>query len=295
MALAEKAPHPQQPLRRIWKKPKSRTSWLWLIFSLLLYADVSCWYFTALKTHSYPGPALDPFRIFGVIAFSLVILVAAYSLRRRFVRILPGRVEGWLWLHTWFGIVSLLIAFQHEAYLDLPSNFSFSLSNFVRADFGVSALYGLMLLVVTGSIGRLLDVWLARVIAIEANKNGAGIMQSVEERLHEQDLLIERLCAGKSPAFKQFCNQALRHRSVPGPSVQQQFTPQEQKDFQRARAVLTLRAQMKRSLQRQRRAHLVIRSWRYIHISLACIALFFISIHGLLEIGKIVLQLLLHP
>ncbi len=291
MALAEKTALPQQPQRRIWKRPKTRARWIWLLVSLLLYGGVSYWYFSARKTALYASPLLAPFWIFGLISFSLVILVAAYSLRRRFVRVLPGRVEDWLWLHTWFGITSLLIAFEHEAYIDFFGTFRFTLSEFIRAGFGVSALYGLILLVVSGILGRLLDVWQARVIATEASRNGVGIIQAVEARLHEQDLLLERLSAGKSSAFKEFCTQALQRRRIPS---QPALVPQELADLQRVLVVLGLRIRLKRSLERQQRARFIIKGWRFIHIALACVALSVISVHSLLESAKLLLQFLLH-
>lgn len=294
MALAEKATPSQSSRRRLWKKPQTRAKWYWLIFSILLYGGVSIWYYSALKTNPYPYPATAPFWIFGIIAFSLVILVASYSLRRRFIRVLPGRVEDWLWLHTWLGVVSILIAFQHEAYLDFFNNFRFTLYNLTRAGLGVTALYGLILLVVSGSIGRVLDVWQARVISHEVSKNGVGIIQSVEERLQKQDLLFERLSAGKSAAFKEVCVQALKRSGVPPLPSQEQFAPQELEDLQRFYGELALRFRLRRSLQRLRRAQLVIRGWRVIHISLACVALLFISIHSIFEMAKMLLQFLLH-
>jgi hypothetical protein len=294
MALAENAPISQPSQRRLWKKPKTRAKWYWLIFSVIVYGGVTFWYYSALKTNPYPYPATAPFWIFGIISFSLVLLVAAYSLRRRFIRILPGRVEDWLWLHTWLGIISILIAFQHEGYLDFFGNFRFTLYDLTRAGLGVTALYGLILLVVSGILGRLLDVWQARVISHEASKNGVGIIQSVEERLQEQHFLLERLSAGKSAAFKEFCAQALNRRKVPPLPSQAQFVPQELEDLQRFYGVLALRLRLQHSLQRQRHAHFIIRGWRFIHISLACVALLFISIHSLFEIAKMLLQFFLH-
>jgi hypothetical protein len=291
MALAEKTALPQQPQRRIWKRPKTRARWIWLLISVLLYGGVSYWYFNARKTALYASPLLAPFWIFGLISFSMVLLVAAYSLRRRFVRVLPGRVEDWLWLHTWFGITSLLIAFEHEAYLDFFGTFRFTFSEFIRAGFGVSALYGLILLVVSGILGRLLDVWQARVIATEASRNGVGIIQAVAERLHEQDLLLERLSAGKSSAFKEFCTQALQRRRIP---PQPALVPQELEDLQRVLVVLGLRVRLMHSLQRQQRARFIIKSWRSMHIALACVALGVISVHSLFESAKLLLQFLLH-
>lgn len=292
MALAEDIPHIQQQSRRTWKKPKSRAVWLWLILAGLIYGAVSFWNYTALKTQPDPYPSIDPFRLFGIIAFVLVLLVAAYALRRRFVRTLPGRVENWLWLHTWFGIISMLIALQHEVYGNLFGNLYLAPSTITQSGFGVSALYGLIFLVITGSIGRLLDICLARIIASEAKRNGVGIVQSVEERLHELDLLIVRLSAGKSTAFKQLCEQAQHGRKVK--SGLAPLLQQEQEDFRRVCDVFVLRSQLGRSLRRQQRARKIIRGWRYVHIACACIGLFFIGLHSSLELAKMLLGFLHH-
>ncbi len=283
MSLGNKA----QPTRRLWKTPLTRVAWFWLILSIVLYIGVYLWYLAGLKTVPYPGPLNDPFRLFGIIAFGLVLIVAAYSLRRRFVRVLPGSVQGWLWLHTWFGICAILIALLHENYLYVLglNAYSFRLSMFTEGDAGTSALYSLILLVVSGIVGRLLDTWLARVIATEASSNGVGIIQSVEVRIHELDLLLERLYAGKSTAFKQYFLQA-NQAATP------QVMPQERGDFQQAQEVISKKAVLQRSLHRQKLARGIIRWWRYVHITLACGALGVISFHSVLELAKMVLQFL---
>ncbi len=293
MAVTDKAPLKKQPERLNWKKPRTKAKWLWLVCSLLLYGGVTAWYFYALKTQKYPGPSIDPFRIFGIIAFSLVLLVACYSLRRRFVRTLPGHVQDWLWLHTWFGITSILIALEHANYQNILRDYRFTLGRFVEAAGGMSALYALILLVISGIIGRLIDVWQARSIAAEARRNGVGIMARVAERVHELELLIERLSAGKSAEFKQFCTNALKSKSVqalPSP----QYAPAEQEDFERVRDVLGKRVVLVHSLQRLQRSQRLIQLWRYVHIPLACLALAIIGTHSLIELAKMLLQLLLH-
>ena len=116
MALQTQTPPEQQPVQRIWKAPLSWASWLWLLASLVIYGGVYVWFLNGLKTQKYPGPTNDPFRLFGIVAFALVLIVAAYTLRRRFVRQLPGKVQNWLWLHIWVGIISLLVAFLHVNY-----------------------------------------------------------------------------------------------------------------------------------------------------------------------------------
>lgn len=292
MAIATKRPTPpSHPTRRLWKAPLSRANWLWLGLSILIYGGTYIWYLHGLKIQPYPGPSLDPFRWFGVIAFALVLAVTAYTLRRRFIRTLPGKVQHWLWLHTWFGIIAILIAFLHNNYNNILHNYYFARTTFTEAAAGSSALFGLLFLVLSGVIGRLLDLWFARVIAKEASSNGVGIVESVVQRIRELDLTIERLRAGKSAQFKDYCSQALRGQKLDA-SLAHSLAPQEQNDFQRASAIASQRVILTRSLHRQKFARLVIQGWRYIHIPLACIALAIISFHSLVELAKMALQLL---
>ena len=189
MALATKPPlqEQQRTIRRIWKTPGSKFNWVCLAISILAYGYLYKVYLDSLKSNPYAGPYTDPLRLYGIVSFVLVLLVAAYTLRRRFVRILPGKVQNWLWLHTWFGILAILVAFMHENYLNIIHDLRFTQTRFTEGQAGTSALYALLLLVLTGIIGRLLDIWQARTIAKEANINGAGIIQVVEERLHESN------------------------------------------------------------------------------------------------------------
>jgi len=137
------------------------------------------------------------------------------------------------------------------------------------------------LLVLSGIIGRLLDVWQAHGIARDASTNGIGIVQAIEERILELEYTVERLSAGKSEAFKNYCLQALEHTAnLAIPTL----APNEQVDFQRAQETLSTHASLAQSLQRQNRARLIIRSWRYIHIVLACLALLIILYHGIMEL-----------
>src|SRR5207302_899286 len=229
---------------------------------LVILGWVYLLYRSALITQLYPGPYNAPFRQFGIVSFCLVLLVAAYTLRRRFVRRLPGKVQDWLWLHIWFGIISILVAFMHENFLNITHDFVFMLSRFTEAAFGMSALMALLLLVLTGVIGRLLDVWQARVIASEADTNGVGIIRSIEDRLFELDLTVERLSAGKSVQFKQYCQQALSMQTSL-PHLLPALAPHEVHDFRRTYAALGERAQLVYSLLRQQRARQFMRVWRY--------------------------------
>ena len=207
MALATKPSLPAQ--RRIWKAPTTNAWWIWLVVSLLLYGSVYALYLVAIKTQAFPGPFNDPLRSFGILSFLLVLSTAAYSLRRRFARGLPGMARDWLWMHTWLGIAALLIAFLHENYTHILHNYCQNASCFTQSYWGTSALLALFFLVLSGIVGRLLDFWQARVIARDASTNGIGIARALEEHILELEYTVERLGAGKSEQFKAFCLQAL--------------------------------------------------------------------------------------
>ncbi|HLJ35875.1 MAG TPA: hypothetical protein VKU38_19615 [Ktedonobacteraceae bacterium] len=283
--MAGKTPGQQRAIRRIWKTPGSKFNWLYLAATLSVIIWVYIVYRSALATQPYAGPYSDPLRLFGIVSFVLVLITTTYTLRRRFVRRLPGKVQNWLWLHVWFGVASIMIAFMHENYLNITHDFLFTQSRFTEASFGMSALFALLFLVLSGVVGRLLDTWQARVIAIEANVNGIGISRSVEEQLSALALMVERLSAGKSLQFKAYSNHALSMNGSSLPPLPV-LAPNEVADFQHVCAILTTRAQLVRSLQRQKLARLIMRIWRYIHIPLACLALVIISYHSIFELWK---------
>src|SRR6266571_6359749 len=289
MALASKPSLPTQ--RRVWKAPITKAWWIWLVVSLLLYGSVYAVYLIAIKTQPFPGPFNDPLRSFGILSFLLVFSTASYSLRRRFARGLPGMARDWLWMHTWIGISAILIAFLHENYTHILHDYCQNTSCLTQSYWGTSALLALIFLVLSGIFGRLLDYWQAHVIARDASMNGVGIARALEERILELEYTVERLSAGKSEQFKTFCLQALE---VPGslPSEMPTLEPGEQVDFQRANETLTTRASLAQSLQKQKRARMIIRSWRSVHIVLASLALLIILFHGVMELLTNVLHII---
>ncbi len=289
MALTSKASSGTQ--RRVWKAPLTKAWWAWLAASLLLYAGVYVIYLVAIKTQPFPGPFNDPLRSFGILAFVLVLATATYSLRRRFVRGLPGMARDWLWMHTWLGITALLIALLHENYAHILHDYCQNASCFTRSYWGTSALFALILLVLSGIIGRLLDSWQARVIAGDASTNGVGIVQALGERILELEYTVERLSAGKSEQFKAFCLQALEGAGDI-PNVVPALAPGEQADFQHAYETLRDRARLVQSLKKQQRARVIIRAWRSVHIVLACVALLIILFHGVMELLVNVLHII---
>src|SRR5579885_1624451 len=75
MSIATRQPQPAQKrtLQRLWRTPTSTTRWLWLVCALALYLSIFLWYFYAVKTQQDPEPINDPFRIFSIIAFIMIV------------------------------------------------------------------------------------------------------------------------------------------------------------------------------------------------------------------------------
>lgn len=267
---------PQRPFRRLWRAPRSKAWWFSLLAAMSLYGAFVL-YFVKMKGFDYT-PGTGPLPRFGIIALLLLPVPLAYTLRRRFFRALPGKAQDWLWVHNWAGITILLTILLHANFYYVVREYCYSphcLSSFYG---GPIALDGLFLLVASGITGRLLDWRLARVIAQEAGGNGTGIVESLRERLRESELMVERLFAGKSEPFKQYCRQALSqdaYIALPYPPL----PPQEQADFQRASVALTERARLLHSLCRQQRARLFMQRWRVVHRILASVALGTIGLH----------------
>lgn len=275
--------------RRIWQAPIAPARLLWLASALAISLGVGLLYLFALATQPFPGPFNDPLRSFGVIAFALVLVVASYSLRRRFARNLPGRAQAWLWMHTWLGSAAILVALLHENFTHILRNYCQNAGCLTNAYGGTSALIALFILVFSGLAGRLLDRWQARLIARDASENGAGIVQALEERLLEEEYRIERLCAGKSEDFKRYCLLTMDNprAAIPAPAL----NSREQSDFHSARAALATLARLTASLQTQQRARRIMRTWRTIHTIIASLALLIIVFHALAELITNVLHI----
>lgn len=282
MSLATKplSPHrPDLPPRRLWTVSVSKSWWWWLLLSIVTYAGMHLWFLQRMRhvsPHQIPGTG--PMSIFGWLSLALMALATAYTLRRRYLRMLPGQAQDWLWMHIWVGAISALVALLHANYDHIFYNINLSLPSLLSGDAGPLSGYALVLLALSGVVGRLLDRGYARVMSREATTNGVGIPQAVERRITELEAMIERLSAGKSGAFQQYCHRAMQESgTLPAPSPP--LASQEQADFHRMVEVFADRTRLLHSLSQQRRATQIMRWWRIAHITLAIFTVLIVCLH----------------
>lgn len=270
--------------RRVWHTPTSKVALFWGLFAFLYSAIFYLLYAVLFKAPIFTGPWFDRIFRVGFMSYIMILAVAAYSLRTRFMHGLPWKAQNWLWLHIWFGIASVLLALLHADFSFILHWDCSSSQNCITAHYlGMPALYALIFIAVSGAIGRLIDMWQTRIIAQDASTNGVGISKAIKVRLLELEYVIERFSAGKSEPFKHYCARAIECvGTLPAPLPN--LPAQEQADFQNAHQSLEEYVRLAASLQKQKFAHTIFRAWRYVHMVLVPLALLIITYHAIVEL-----------
>lgn len=270
--------------RGLWHTPTSKAALFWFLFAFLYCLLFYLLYGVVLKDNLFFGPWYDHVFRVGVMSYIAIIAVAAYSLRTRFLHNMPWKAQNWVWMHIWIGLAAVFLALLHAAYAFVTYWDCAPGQNCIIAHFwGMPSLYGLIFIVLSGAVGRLLDMWQTRVISRDASVNGIGIAKAIRPRLVELQYIVERFAAGKSDAFKNYCTAALQSVGQL-PAATPTLAPNEQPDFQRAYAALQDHARLKASLHTQESARRIFKVWRYIHMVLVPLALIIITYHGVAEL-----------
>ena len=270
--------------RGLWHTPTSKAALFWFLFAFLYCLLFYVLYAVLFNAHIFTGPWFDRVFRVGVMSYIAIVAVSAYSLRTRFLHNMPWKAQNWVWMHIWIGLAAVFLALLHAAYAFVTYWDCKPQQNCIIAHFwGMPSLYGLIFIVLSGIVGRLLDMWQTRVIARDASTNGVGIAKAIRARLVELRYVIERYTAGKSEPFKNYCAVAMQSIGQL-PVVVPTLAPQEQPDFQRAHAALQDHARLAASLRQQEMARRIFKVWRYIHMSLVPLALIIITYHGVAEL-----------
>jgi hypothetical protein len=292
MAISSKAPA-KKAATRIWHTPTSKAALYWLLFAAAYTALFYILYLLLLheKGRFFQGPFFDVIFRCGVMSYIMILGVAAYSLRARFFHGLPWKAQSWVWAHMWVGIASVLLALLHGDFRYILHFDCAGTACVTDKYLALPSLYGLIFLVFSGGIGRLLDTWQTKVIAQDASTNGVGIAKAIPGRLSELEFVIERLNAGKSEAFKLYCERAITNVGLL-PAGIPELPPQEQADFQTAHSALTEHARLLASLHVQTRARQIFKLWRRIHMVLVPLILLIISYHAVAELIRVLLGMI---
>ncbi len=274
--------------RRIWHTPTSKAARAWFLFALIYCAAFYILYAVLFKAPIFTGPWFDHVFRAGVMSYLMIVGVAAYSLRTRFMQGLPWKAQNWVWMHVWLGVAAVLLALLHADFRFVLHGYCSNLSCVTAHYWGMPSLYALIFIALSGVFGKLLDKWQAHIIAQDVIVN--GIAKAIKGHLQDLQYVIERLSAGKSEAFKQYYVEAIKSSSQLPHNVPI-IAQEEQNDFQQAYQTLQDYARLTRSLRKQERARSVFRAWRYIHMALVPLALIIITYHGIAELLINVLHL----
>ena len=271
-------------IRRIWHTPTSKAALNWALFAFC-YCALFYLLYAWLRgpQRIFAGPWFDNIFRCGVMSYLMILAVAAYSLRTRFVHNLPWKTQNWVWMHIWLGIAAVLLALLHADFRFVLHNYCTQFSCLTSHYLGIPSLYLLIFIVISGIVGRFLDMWQTRTIAQEASTNKVGIAKALPSALLELEYKIERYNAGKSDSFKQFCAQALTTSGTLS-SVVPSISSTEQPDFRVVYTYLEQHARLAASLQKQTRARKILRLWRTIHMILVPLTLLILTYHAIAEL-----------
>ncbi|GHO42699.1 hypothetical protein [Ktedonospora formicarum] len=292
MAISSKAPV-KKVATRMWHTPTSKAALYWFLFAAAYTALFYILYLILLheKGRLFHGPFFDVVFRCGVMSYIMILGVAAYSLRARFFHGLPWKAQNWVWAHIWVGIASVLLALLHGDFRYILHFDCAGMTCVTDKYLALPSLYGLIFLVLSGGIGRLLDAWQTKIIAHDASTNGVGIAKAIPGRLSELEYVIERLNAGKSEAFKVYCERAITSVGLLSADIPE-LPPQEHADFHTAHTALAEHARLLASLNVQMRARQIFKLWRRVHMVLVPLILLIISFHAIAELIRVLLGMI---
>lgn len=281
--MAKSGTHKERRRRPLqaWSTPRARSRWFWLGIGGLAIAVVLAWYLWRGSLDAWQGIE----RLTGEIAGGIFFIACFYSLRRRLWKRLPGKLESWLWMHIGLGILLIPLLWLHAQNILLNNPSCLQVSCFTEAYAGRAALLAVLIVLITGFSVRIADRWQGRLIARDAQTNGIGLISALEARLAEIDFAIERLCAGKSSEFVDYCWYELTgpQRSRPRPEL----AKSERSDFRNVLAQLGERTSVLLSIKIQKRAIRRMRFWRQVHtlfsIIAACLLIYHLAMSAIMH------------
>lgn len=265
--------------------PSARIKSVLVVLLIILGSGVLYLWYNRFGTDLAPDSVLGlSYGLAGTMCLGMA--TALYTLRRRARKRAIGQLSGALQWHIGFGVVGLALLFMH------------SFGNFNPRS-GTFALYGMIALVVSGFIGRVLDSIMPRLITAEVDKalttRGEDRIEIISQQLQSivahntQDLSAFKLSSQDTPSKDRrtvpLTSSAIPHNSWDLAYITLEKTPQER---------ISALQSVQTALQREQFYRYVIRYWRVLHIGLALLTVG-LTIWHITYAMQLLIPTLLHP
>ena len=261
--------------------PRSGPTWR-LIFVILLIAVSALYFWSA--SHEYPHGGSKLGIAYGIAGSALILLLAAFGLRKRAYRSTFGTLEQWMQSHIYLGILAGVILLFHTGF---RFNDGIAVATFV--------LVGIV--VISGAAGAILYVTVPRLLTeVESNLSVAEI----SDQLNQLARQMARIASDKSPPFQRIYTELIRE-SQPGwlAGWRLLFTrrrvktqvgadwsnlialvgKEEQDDLRQMLVVSRQRKELLLRLIYQQRYKNVLEAWLYLHVPFTVAAMVFAVVH----------------
>lgn len=297
----------QTPLQK--KHPYISTGLFSLLITFCVLAISGAFYFCYSQLGNDASPdsiAGYAYAILGTLFLLLAVLL--YSKRRLSGKHRTiGRLHTSLHWHICFGIIGLALLFMH------------SFGNFNPRS-GTYALYGLIALVISGFIGRVLDRFIPKLIAREVDKaltvQGEDRIETISQKLqaivvHNKQEVLAKPTTAVLPLSSQglslqtswdlaYISLEATPQELSIENAHYRFIPDKKSNFTSPGALfpgaqeqISALKSVQQAMQRELFYRYIIRYWRAFHILLSLLTLILILWH-LIYAAQLLLPLLLH-
>jgi hypothetical protein len=263
--------------------PVHRSGPFWRrVFVILLIAISAIYIWYARKEYPHGGSTVG--LAFGIAGSALIVLLAAFGIRKRAYRSTLGTLEGWLQSHIYLGILAGVVLLLH-------TGFRF------HDGIAVATFVLVAIVVVSGIAGAILYITVPRLLTeVESNLT----VDEISDQLNQLARSMARIASGKSAPFQRIYSELIRE-SQPGwlAGWRLLFTRRRRKaqtagdwsnliglvgkdEQEELRQMLVVSRQRKELLLRlvyQQRYKNILEAWLYVHVPFTIAAMVLAVVH----------------
>jgi hypothetical protein len=263
--------------------PIPRSGPIWRrIFFVLLVAAVALFFWQARKEYPHGGSTIGI--AYGIAGSALIVILAAFGIRKRAYRSTFGTLENWMQSHIYLGLLAGVVLLLHTGF---RFNDGIAVATFVLV----------AIVVFSGIAGAILYVTVPRLLTeVESNLTVAEI----SDQLNQLAKSMARIASGKSAPFQRIYNELIRE-SQPGwlagwrllftrgrrkPQITGDWSnliglvgKDEQEELRQMLVVSRQRKELLLRLIYQQRYKNVLEAWLYIHVPFTIAAMVLAVVH----------------